>query len=220
VHSLGRAEDAGSFDLVVVGGGMAGLTSAVAAARLGSKVALIQDRPVLGGNSSSEIRVYPGGNVLLSLNPGLGALEHELDPGTGAEIRLGSGNARSAEVYADEKKVYMVQQEKNIRLFLNTHAIGVEKSGDRITAVIARDVRTGKDLRFAGSLFADCTGDATIGAFAGADFALLATGFIISFFVALASIRFLLAYVRRYSFIPFGIYRILAALAFFLLILH
>src|ERR1035441_6571287 len=164
------AEATGMFDLVVVGGGMAGITAAVAAARLGLGVALIQDRPILGGNASSEIRVYPEGRTMLGPNPGLGALEHELDPGTGAEIRLGSGNARSAEVYADEKKVYVVQQEKNIRLFLNTHAIGVEKSGDRITAVIARDVRTGKDLRFAGSLFADCTGDATIGAFAGADY--------------------------------------------------
>ncbi len=142
---------------------MAGTTAAVAAARLGSKVALIQNRPVLGGNASSEIRVYPGGRTMLGPNPGLGALEHELDPGTGAEMRLGSGNARSADVYADEKKVYVVQQEKNIRLFLNTHAIKVEKSGNRIRAVIARDVRTGKDLRFAATLFADCTGDASIG---------------------------------------------------------
>ena len=163
-------EPAGTFDLVVVGGGMAGTTAAVAAARLGLEVALIQNCPMLGGNASSEIRVYPEGRTMLGPNPGLGALEHELDPGTGAEIRLGSGNARSADVYADEKKVYVVQQEKNIRLFLNTHAIRVEKSGNRITAVIARDVRTGKDLRFAGSLFADCTGDATIGALAGADY--------------------------------------------------
>lgn len=58
------------------------------------------------------------------------------------------------------------------------------------------------------------------GAFASADFMLLAVGFIVSFIVALASIRFLLAYIRRYSFIPFGVYRILAALAFFFLILH
>ena len=113
-------EPAGTFDLVVVGGGMAGTTAAVAAARLGLEVALIQNRPMLGGNASSEIRVYPEGRTMLGPNPGLGALEHELDPGTGAEIRLGSGNARSADVYADEKKVYVVQQEKNIRLFLNT----------------------------------------------------------------------------------------------------
>jgi hypothetical protein len=160
----GRAEDAGSFDLVVVGGGMAGITSAVAAARLGSKVALIQDRPVLGGNSSSEIRVFPGGSVMLSLNPGLGAIEHELDPGG-----LG-GNAKDAAYYADEKKFYVVAEEKNIHLFLNQHALRVEKAGNRIIAVVARDVRTGRDLRFTGAVFADCTGDATIGALAGAEF--------------------------------------------------
>jgi len=160
----GQTQDAGSFDLVVVGGGMAGITSAVAAARLGSKVALIQDRPVLGGNSSSEIRVFPGGSVLLGPNPGLGALEHELDPGG-----VG-GNAKAAANYADEKKSYVVAAEKNVHLFLNLHAIRVEKTGNRITAVVARDVRTNNDLRFTGVLFSDCTGDATIGALAGADF--------------------------------------------------
>ncbi len=163
-------EAAGKFDLVVVGGGMAGVTAAVAAARLGSKVALIQNRPMLGGNASSEIRVYPGGRTMLGPNPGLGALEHELDPGTGAEMKLGTGNARTADVYADEKKLYVVKNEKNISLFLNTHALKVEKAGNRITAVVARDVRTGKDLRFVGSLFVDCTGDASIGFLAGADF--------------------------------------------------
>ena len=54
---------AGDFDLVVVGGGVAGTAAAVSAARLGVKVALIQDRPVLGGNSSSEVWVSPGGNL-------------------------------------------------------------------------------------------------------------------------------------------------------------
>ena len=161
----GRVEEAGNFDLVVVGGGMAGITSAVAAARLGSKVALVQDRPVLGGNSSSEIRVFPGGNVLTGPNPALGALEHELDPGG-----MGGNANKDGAYYADEKKNYVVASEPNIRLFLNLHAIRVEKAGNRIIAVVARDVRTGRDLRFSAAVFADCTGDATIGALAGADF--------------------------------------------------
>ena len=46
------------FDVVVVGGGMAGLCAAISAAREGSRVALIQNRPVLGGNGSSEIRMH------------------------------------------------------------------------------------------------------------------------------------------------------------------
>jgi len=167
-----RPEDAGAFDLVVVGGGMAGASAAVASARVGLKVAFIHDRPVLGGNSSSEIRVYPGGRTNLGLYPALGAVEHELDPGSTPDLDKGeeSRNARDARFYADEKKLYVVESEKNIRLFLNTHASRVEKSGNRITAVIARDIRTGKDLRFAAPLFADCTGDGTIGFLAGADY--------------------------------------------------
>ena len=54
---------AGSYDLVVVGGGIAGTCAAVSAARLGLKVALVQDRPVLGGNGSSEVRVWPEGKI-------------------------------------------------------------------------------------------------------------------------------------------------------------
>jgi hypothetical protein len=160
----GRAKDAGSFDLVVVGGGMAGLTTAVAAARLGLQVALIQDRPVLGGNSSSEIRVYPVGITMLGPNLGLGALEHELDPGG-----MG-GNAKDASYYADQKKFYVVGAEKRLHLYLNLHAIKVEKAGNRIAAVVARNVQTDEDLRFSAPLFADCTGDADIGTLAGADF--------------------------------------------------
>ena len=60
-HVLGlpeRPEDAGWYNLVVVGGGIAGTCAAVSAARLGLSVALIQDRPVLGGNNSSEVRVW------------------------------------------------------------------------------------------------------------------------------------------------------------------
>jgi len=155
--------EAGEFDLVVVGGGMAGTTAAISAARLGLKVALIQDRPLLGGNNSSEVRVHLGGNVNLPPYPALGNVVLELDSGH-------KGNAQPAANYDDEKKLGVVKAERNIRLFLNTRAVGVEKRGSRITAVIAREILTGKDLRYAAPLFADCTGDGTIGYLAGADY--------------------------------------------------
>lgn len=158
-----RAQSAGSFDLVVVGGGMAGTTAAISAARLGLKVALIQDRAQLGGNNSSEVRVALGGYTHQAPYPALGAVVAELDSG-----RI--GNAQPAANYDDEKKLGVVRAEPNIRLFFNTRATGVEKDGNRITAVVARDVRTGSERLFQAPLFADCTGDGSIGYLAGADF--------------------------------------------------
>lgn len=158
-----QPEDAGRFDLVVVGGGMAGTCTAVSAARLGLEVALIQNRPVLGGNNSSEIRVHLNGNINLPPYPALGDVVKELDPGK-------RGNAQPASYYNDAKKLRVVRAEPNIHLFLSTHACGVEKDGDRITAVIAKELTSSRELRFAAPLFADCTGDGTIGYLAGADF--------------------------------------------------
>ena len=156
-------ELAGKFDLVVIGGGMAGTCAALSAARLGVKVALIQDRPVLGGNNSSEVRVHLGGRINLDPYPKLGNLVNEIGPEKG-------GNAQPASYYEDQKKMDAVKAEKNITLFLNYHANGVEKNGDLIKAVLATNTENSKQLRFEAPVFADCTGDATIGALAGADF--------------------------------------------------
>ncbi len=158
-----KPEDAGDFDLVVVGGGMAGTCAAISAARLGLHVALVQDRPVLGGNNSSEVRVHLNGEINLPPYPALGNVVKELDSGK-------KGNAQPAENYDDQKKLRVVQAEKNIRLFLSTHVYCVEKNGDRVAAVVGKDIRTGMELRFAAPLFADCTGDGSVGFLAGADY--------------------------------------------------
>jgi len=158
-----QPENAGQFDLVVTGGGMGGTCTAISASRLGLRVALIQDRPVLGGNNSSDVRVHLNGLINLPPYPRLGDVVKELDSGN-------QGNARPAAFYNDDKKLQVAQAERNLRLFLDTHACRVEKDGNCITAVIARDVKTSKELRFAAPLFADCTGDGTIGCLAAADF--------------------------------------------------
>jgi hypothetical protein len=158
-----QPEDAGRFDLVVVGGGMAGTCTAISAARLGLQVALVQDRPVLGGNNSSEVRVHLNGQINLPPYPRLGDVVKELDPDN-------RGNAQPAVFYNDDKKLQIARAEANIHLFLDIHAYKVEKKGSRIVAVIARDIKTSKDLRFSAPLFADCTGDGTIGFLAGADY--------------------------------------------------
>ena len=66
-----------SYDVIVTGGGIAGMCAAATASRLGCKVALINDRPVLGGNNSSEVRVHLGGNIGVGPNSGLGRMIRE-----------------------------------------------------------------------------------------------------------------------------------------------
>ena len=155
--------NAGNYDLVVVGGGIAGTCAAISAARLGLKVALIQDRPVLGGNNSSEVRVLLGAKVNIEPYPALGGVVNEIGPAIG-------GFSVSPQFYEDNKKLETVTAEPNISLFLNCRAFGVEMKGSEISKVYARHIETGKELSFSAPLFSDCTGDGNLGYLAGADF--------------------------------------------------
>ena len=157
--------NAGKFDFVVVGGGVAGTAAALTAARQGLKVALIQDRPVLAGNNRSKVRVHLGGRINLDPYPKLGDVVNEIAP-------LRGGNAQPGDYYEDEKKLEMVNAENNISLFLNFRAFKVEKEGTTIRTVFAKHIETAEELSFSAPLFADCTGDGTIGYLAGADFAM------------------------------------------------
>ncbi|MDR2916126.1 MAG: FAD-dependent oxidoreductase [Tannerella sp.] len=152
---------ADKFDLVVVGGGIAGISAAVSAARLGCKVALIHDRPVLGGNNSSEVRVHLGGRIETGIYKELGNLQKEFGP-------VKKGNAQPAAYYEDEKKEIIVANEKNITLFRNYRATEVFTENSVITNIVAVQIETGEELSFAAQVFADCTGDGTIGYLAGA----------------------------------------------------
>lgn len=148
--------DKSGYDLVVIGGGYSGMGAAISAARMGCKVALIQNRPVLGGNGSSEVRVWSMGLIRRGKFPRIGEIVEEFcdhatkSPGTKAE-------------FEDAKKERIVRAEQNIDLFLNHHAYKVETEGNRITAVHAFDTRTSEYKRFRGRLYADCTGHGTIG---------------------------------------------------------
>jgi hypothetical protein len=154
--------DAGTYDLVVVGGGYAGTAAALAAARLGTRVALLQDRPVLGGNGSSEVRVWPQGKTRLGLFPKLGEIVEEL------AIAPTQSPGRYEE-FGDAKKLAIVRAETNLTLFLNHYMYKTEVQAQRVVAVLALDVRTGAIKRFSAAYFADCTGHGTLGALAGAD---------------------------------------------------
>ncbi len=155
--------DAGEFDFVIIGGGMAGTCAAISAARNGVKVALIQNRPLLGGNNSSEVRVHLGGRINLEPYPALGNLVNEIGPDEG-------GNAQPKSYYEDDKKLDAVLNEPNISLFLNHHANKVETENGTIKKVYATNIETGEKINFIAPLFADCTGDGTIGRLAGAEY--------------------------------------------------
>jgi hypothetical protein len=157
-------------DVVVIGGGLAGCTAAVAAARMGASVVLIQDRPVLGGNASPEILVppvgvWPHGGKLSPLDP--------RETGLVEEYRT-AGNQRVSEgkLYA-ERLARFVKLEPNLDLCLNTRATGVQMQpgpGRKIAGVLAVDVTTGQRMEFAGKVFIDCTGDGVVGVAAGAEY--------------------------------------------------
>ena len=155
-------EDKGDFDFVVVGGGIAGECAAISAARLGLKVALIQDRYVLGGNNSSEIRVGLGGRINLPPYGSLGYIVNEIGPERG-------GNARGAHNYEDDRKMRVLLAENNITLFLGYSVVSCEKEGKAIKAVNAMEVAEQKLIRVSGKMFSDCTGDASLAVMAGAE---------------------------------------------------
>lgn len=158
--------DGGSFDLVVSGGGIAGCCAALAAARNGLTVALIQDRPILGGNGSSEVRVWPEGHTLQQPFDHVGDIVEEILPMKKAD----TGNAKAGSVYQDARKQEVLAAEPRLTLLTNHRVRGVEAEKNHLRAVVAEDTRTGVRKRIVGKFFADCTGDATVGYLAKADY--------------------------------------------------
>ncbi|WP_040771425.1 FAD-dependent oxidoreductase [Novipirellula maiorica] len=157
------------YDLVVVGGGYAGMGAAISAARMGCRVALIQNRPVLGGNGSSEVRVWAKGHIRRGKFPRIGEIIEEF-------CDRATKSPAPYEEFEDAKKERVVRAESNIDLFLNHHAFKVETKDNRITSVGAFDTKTSQHKKFLGQFFVDCTGHGTVGYLAKADWEMTPEG--------------------------------------------
>ncbi len=156
-------------DLVVGGGGLSGVCAAIAAARAGLKVILLQDRPVLGGNGSSEVRLWILGATSHMGNNNRWAREGGIIDEFMVENvhRNREGNP----VFVDALLLEMVQREPNITLLLNTVIYDLEKSdADTIRSVRAFNPQNSTEYILTAPLFCDATGDGIIGFLAGAAF--------------------------------------------------
>lgn len=147
-----------NYDLVVIGGGIAGTAASIAAAEQGLKVALVHDRPVLGGNASSEIRVHTLG-IYGKFERILKMIDTDHYP---------NGSAES--IIEDKRRMENVGKYKNIDLWLNFRAFATNTVNRKIVSVDARNTSGSELIRFEAPYFIDCTGDGWIGYWAGAEY--------------------------------------------------
>jgi hypothetical protein len=157
-------------DLVVVGGGLSGVCAALAAARNGARVILVQDRSLLGGNASSEIKMHIVGADCHGTRPGA------RESGLLEELKLEDAARNPHRSYSqwDLLLYEKVCAEPNITLLLDTACVGCETSERdgqrRIARVRALRSSTEDEFVLTAPWFADCSGDGLLGSRAGADF--------------------------------------------------
>lgn len=158
-----------TVQLAVVGGGMAGVCTAIAAARRGVRVVLIQDRPVLGGNASSEVRLW-----VLGATSHMGNNNRWAREGGVIDEILVENTFRNREgnpVIFDTLLLDKVLAEKNICLLLNTVVYEVEKSApDWISSLTAFNPQNETRYRIEAPLFCDASGDGVVAFRAGASY--------------------------------------------------
>lgn len=155
-----------NFEVVVVGGGMAGLCAAIAAARQGSRTALVHARPVLGGNASSEIRVHISGADQSLKQPDYA------EGGLLYELMLANKHCNDTFSYSRWDMVLFekAKEEQNLEVFFNTVMYDCDVEDDRITAVYCVQETTEMRYRLTAPIFVDATGNGTLGYYAGAEF--------------------------------------------------
>ncbi|MBN1808329.1 MAG: FAD-dependent oxidoreductase [Planctomycetes bacterium] len=153
-------------DFCVVGGGMAGLVGALAAARLGAKTLLIHDRPILGGNASSEIRVHVCGADRHN------GIKFMRETGILEEIRLDNLRVNPNRNFSvwDTVLYEKARFQQNLDILLNCTCRDAKMNGRRIESVTAWQLTTQTHHLVKASIFADCSGDGVLALPTGADF--------------------------------------------------
>ncbi|MEZ4773234.1 MAG: FAD-dependent oxidoreductase [Bacteroidia bacterium] len=158
------------YDIVVCGGGLAGFCAAVAAARQGRKTCIIQNRPVFGGNSSSEIGVTPHGAAAFHA--------YARETGILSELLIEERAANHAEIYENgwtnsvwDMVLYdMAVRTENLNFYLNTDFKAVRMKDNRhIQAIVAHVQNAELELTLEAELFIDCTGDGLVAHEAGCE---------------------------------------------------
>lgn len=151
--------------LTVIGAGPAGICAALAAARNGIDTVLICERPVLGGNSSSEFRVWTRGAT------GAGNLFAE-EMGIWGELKLANlyRNPDANPIFWDETLLDAALSQDHLRLFLNTTVFKTEHADNRISSVQGVQLGTEKELQFVSDYYIDASGDGTIAQQAGMEY--------------------------------------------------
>ena len=158
-----------SYEIVVVGGGLAGVSAAIGAARRGAKVALVQNRPVLGGNSSSEIRVWVCGATAHGVH------HYARETGIMGELFVENQfrNPEGNPYYWDLLLLEKVRAEADLDLYLNTEITQVSAGGPQTDRVISSVTGwmsgSEREITFSASTFIDCSGDGLVGFLAGAE---------------------------------------------------
>jgi len=152
-------------DVLVAGGGLAGVCAAIAAARHGAKVVLVQDRSRLGGNSSSEVKMHVVGADCSGGRPGW------REGGLIEELRLDDAVHNPHRVFElwDLLLYDKVVREPNITLLLDSHICGAVTEGGRIRSAMARSDRREQVYTIEAKMFLDCTGDSRLALESGAE---------------------------------------------------
>lgn len=154
------------YDVVVAGGGMAGICAALASARHGARTALIQDRPVLGGNSSSEMRVWMVGATAMGKN------RYAAETGIIGELDMENlyRNPEGNCYVWDSLLLDAIMQEQLITLYLNTTVLDLYGRGEKVESILAYQMTTETWIELQANFFVDCTGDGRVGFLAGVPF--------------------------------------------------